>query len=123
MSRTVSIALAMTAALCVGATGAYAHPRLQASNPAPGAKLNVAPKEIRMTFSEGLVAPFTGLELKNNSGKVISTSKLTFAAGDARRIVVPIGARLTTGSYTVIWHAVSVDTHRISGSFTFKVVR
>jgi methionine-rich copper-binding protein CopC len=93
------------------------------SNPAPGAKLSVSPKEIRMTFSEGLVAPFTGLELKNGNGKTIPTGKLAFLAGDTKKIAVPIGARLAAGTYTVTWHAVSVDTHRVTGTYMFKVVR
>lgn len=124
MSRTTSsIAILAMAVLGLGATAAAAHPRLQTSNPAPGAKLNAAPKEIRMTFSEELVAPFTGLELKTASGKPIPTGKLAFVAGDSRKIAVPIAARLAAGTYTVAWHAVSVDTHRVSGSYAFKVMR
>jgi methionine-rich copper-binding protein CopC len=121
MSRTIAILL--TAALGLGATAANAHPRLQSSNPAPGALLKSAPKDIRMSFSEGLVPNFTGLELKTAAGKSIPTGKAILAAGDDKKIVVPIGARLTPGTYTVAWHAVSVDTHRVTGSYSFKVMR
>ncbi|HKB96046.1 MAG TPA: copper homeostasis periplasmic binding protein CopC [Rhizomicrobium sp.] len=121
MSRTVAVLL-MTG-LCLGATAASAHPRLQASNPAAGAMLKAAPKDIRMSFSETLVPSFTGLELKNAGGKSIPTGKTMLVPGDSKKIVVPIGSRLTAGTYNVAWHAVSVDTHRISGSFSFKVMR
>ena len=121
MSRTIAILL--TAALGVGATAASAHPRLQSSNPAPGAQLKSAPKDIRMSFSEELVPNFTGLELKTAAGKSIPTGKPTLAVGDNKKIVVPIGTRLTPGTYNVAWHAVSVDTHRVTGSYSFKVMR
>lgn len=120
MSRTIAVLLAT--ALGLGTTAASAHPRLQASNPASGAVLKTAPKDIRMTFSEALVANFTSLELKK-SGKTVPTGKAMLASGDNRMIVVPIGAQLTPGTYNVAWHAVSVDTHRISGSYSFKVMK
>jgi len=115
------IAIALMTAL--GATAASAHPRLQASNPAPGATLQTPPRDIRMTFSEALVPSFTGLELKTAGGKSIATGKAALVAGDSRKIVVPITARLAAGAYTVAWHAVSTDTHRVAGSYTFKVAR
>lgn len=121
MSRTIAILL--TAALGLAATAANAHPRLQTSNPAAGATLKAAPKDIRMSFSEELVPNFTGLELKNAGGKSIPTGKATLVPGDNKKIVVPIGARLTAGTYNVAWHAVSADTHRVSGSYSFKVIR
>lgn len=121
MSRTIAILL--TAALGLGATAATAHPRLQTSNPVPGATLKVAPKDIRLSFSEELVPSFTGLELKTAAGKSIPTGKATLVTGDNRKIVVPISARLAPGTYNVAWHAVSVDTHRVTGSYSFKVTR
>jgi len=75
-----------------------------------------------MSFSEGLVPNFTGLELKTSSGKSIPTGKPALAPGNNKMIVVPIDPRLTPGTYSVAWHAVSVDTHRVTGSFTFKLV-
>jgi methionine-rich copper-binding protein CopC len=118
MSRKICIALvAMTV---LGATAVTAHPKLQTSVPARDAKLSAAPKEIRMRFSEGLVANFSGAELKDAKGKVIPTGK---ALASGKQLVVPITAKLAPGNYTVAWHAVSVDTHRISGSYGFKIVK
>jgi len=107
----------------LGTTAASAHPRLQNSNPVAGATLKTAPKDIRLSFNEGLVPSFTGLELKNASGKPVPTGKAALVAGDSKKIVVPIGTRLAAGTYNVAWHAVSVDTHRVSGSYSFKVMR
>jgi methionine-rich copper-binding protein CopC len=121
MSRKTAI-LVITA-LGLGIAAAQAHPKLQSTMPARDAKLNAAPKEIRMAFSEGLIANFTGLELKNGGGKVMSTGKAMLVPGDNHKIVVPITAKLAPGAYTVAWHAVSVDTHRVTGNYSFKVVR
>ena len=70
MLRKTSIAI-----LLMSVATAYAHPRLETSNPAQGAILKVAPKEIRMSFSEILIANFTGLELKDVKGRTIRTGK------------------------------------------------
>jgi methionine-rich copper-binding protein CopC len=123
MSRTTSAAIVLIASLAVAATAASAHPKLQSSNPAAGTTLKTPPKEIRMNFSEELVAAFSGIEVKNSGGKSVPTGKMTFAPGDMRKIIVPIPARLAPGTYRVAWHAVSTDTHRISGQYSFKVVR
>jgi len=121
MSRTIAILL--IAGLGLGATEAGAHPRLQSSNPAAGAVLKSAPKDIRMSFSEELVPMFTGLELKTATGKSVPTGKTALVAGDNKKVVVPIAGRLAPGTYNVAWHAVSVDTHRVTGSYSFKVMR
>ena len=121
MLRTMSIALLLTASL--GIAVADAHPRLEISNPAGGAVLKTPPKEIRMHFSEALIPIFTGLELKDTHGKSMPTGKGALAGGDDRTLVVPLGTRLAPGAYTVVWHAVSVDTHRVSGSYAFRIAR
>jgi methionine-rich copper-binding protein CopC len=121
MLQRFCIALLLMCGLSV--TAADAHPRLTTANPASGAVLKVAPKEIRLRFSEGLIATFTGLDLKDDGGHVVPTGKAALAGADNRQLVVPIASRLSPGNYTVNWHAVSVDTHRVTGSYGFKVAR
>lgn len=121
MYRKICLALIVMTAL--GTSVAAAHPKLQSSAPAQDAKLSTAPKEIRMRFSEGLVASFSGAELKDAKGKTIPTGKAVLASGDGKQLVVPITVRLAPGNYTVAWHAVSMDTHRVSGSYGFKIAK
>jgi hypothetical protein len=120
MLRRIVVALAV---LGLGVSAVQAHPKLQTSSPARDAKLKVPPKEIRMNFSEGLIASFSGFELKTAAGKPVPIGKAMLVPGDNKKMMAPIGTRLAPGAYTVAWHAVSVDTHRISGSYSFKVVR
>lgn len=122
MSSKADVCVLLLVAIGMFATTAQAHPKLLASNPAPGASLRVAPKSIRMSFSEGLVVRFTGLELKTTGGKVIATGK-AILDGNNKTIAVPVEAPITPGTYNVSWHAVSTDTHRISGHYSFKVAR
>jgi hypothetical protein len=123
MLRKAITAAALTAALSLAIAPANAHPRLRNATPASGATLQVAPSEIRMKFSEGVIAQFTAVELKDAKGRSVPTGAATLSPGDNTKVVVPIKARLAAGTYAVAWHAVSVDTHRVSGSYTFKVAR
>jgi hypothetical protein len=101
---------------------AYAHPALQASNPGQGATVP-APKEIRLTFSENVIPKFSGLTIKDNGGALIETAVPSTDPKDKRQLVVPIVKPLPPGAYDVEWHAVSVDTHKVNGHFSFKVAQ
>jgi methionine-rich copper-binding protein CopC len=124
MSRN-TIAVAALAALAMGAfaTLADAHPKLKSVIPAADVSSKVSPKEIKLNFSEGVIAKFSGLELKNEAGKTITTGVPVNDPGDRRQIVVPLPAPLTAGRYRVTWHAVSQDTHRVKGEYSFGVNR
>ena len=122
MKRIAFTTLVLSSVLGLGTIAASAHPRLQASIPARDAKLVASPQEIRLNFSEGLVPAFSGLELKSGN-KIVPTGKAALVPGDDKKMVVPVKARLVPGAYSVTWHAVSVDTHRVAGSYSFKVVK
>lgn len=114
------VALAIFAAVEVTATLAQAHPRMTTSAPAANVTLNRAPTEIKISFNEALIGRFSGLDLRDAQHRKIATGKTSPAPSD-KTMVVPINHRLRPGTYRVDWHAVSVDTHRISGNYTFKV--
>ncbi len=75
------------------------------------------------TFSEGVIAKFSGVEIKNESGKTIPTGVPVTDPKDQKQLVVPLPTPLTAGHYTVTWHAVSEDTHRVKGEYSFGVDR
>jgi methionine-rich copper-binding protein CopC len=105
------------------ATSAEAHPKLKSVSPAADVSSKVSPKEIKLNFSEGVIAKFSGLELKDEAGKTISTGVAATDPGDRKQLVVPLQAPLMAGRYTVAWHAVSEDTHRVKGEYSFEVAR
>ena len=101
---------------------AHAHPALETTDPGRDATVP-SPKEIRLTFTEDLVAKFSGLTVKDQSGHPIETASPTVDPSHKRQLVVPVPKPLPPGTYDVEWHAVSVDTHRVTGHFSFKVAQ
>lgn len=122
MSRSM-IAIATLTVVVIGAlaTSAEAHPKLKSVTPAADVPSKVSPREIKLNFSEGVIAKFSGLELKDKAGKTITTGVPTNDPGDRSQLVVPLPAPLMAGRYTVTWHAVSEDTHRVKGEYSFLI--
>jgi len=117
---TAALAL-MTASLI--ATTASAHPTLASTNPPANLSTTTTPTEIRLNFTEGVIAKFSGVELKDQSGKAVATGTPVTDPKDKKQLVVPLPTPLLAGRYTVSWHAVSEDTHRVQGQYSFKVER
>jgi methionine-rich copper-binding protein CopC len=105
------------------ATSANAHPKLISASPAADVSSKVSPTEIKLNFNEGVIAKFSGVEIKNESGKAIPTGVPLTDPKDQKQLVVPLPAPLMAGHYTVTWHAVSEDTHRVKGEYSFGVDR
>jgi len=99
---------------------AWGHPVLEASDPGQGATVS-SPKEVRLTFTENLIARFSGLTIKDQSGRAIGTASPSVDPNDKRQLIVPISTPLPPGAYDVDWHAVGADTHRVTGHFSFRV--
>lgn len=114
--------LALAAALLTVGTAANAHPKLVSATPAPNSAV-AAPGRVELRFSEKLMPKFSGADLMmagagHASMKVASAATV---AADGRTLVVSPKARLGAGRYSVAWHVVSVDTHRVAGNYAFAV--
>jgi methionine-rich copper-binding protein CopC len=104
-------------------TAAIAHPELRSAEPAAGAATTTSPKQIRITFNENVIPQFSGVEVKDQTGKVIPTGKAATDPANKKLLIVPLKEQLPPGDYKVEWHAVSDDTHRVKGSYSFSVAR
>jgi methionine-rich copper-binding protein CopC len=102
--------------MLLATTPALAHAKLKSSDPAANASVK-SPNLIRLIFSETLEPAFSSAELTDAAGKTLPVSK---SVGGATITLMPLGLR--PGAYSVTWHSVGHDTHRINGSFGFKVV-
>jgi len=119
LRKTVRMTLAVL--LTATASGmAWGHPVLEGSNPGQGTTVS-SPKEIRLTFTENLIAKFSGLTIRDQSGRPIRTASPSADPNDKRQLIVPISTPLPPGAYDVDWHAVGADTHRVTGHFSFRV--
>ena len=103
----------------LGASAAFAHAHLESATPAKDSSVT-APKELRLTFSEGVEATFTKVSLSKD-GTEVAIKGLETPDKDKKTLVVTPAAPLAAGTYKVEWHAVSVDTHKSEGTYSFKV--
>lgn len=121
MSKMTSIAAVIVVAASLSSTGALAHPEFRSAEPAAGAVMATSPKQIRITFNESVLPQFSGVEVKDQAGKAIATGKATVDPANKKLLVVPVEESLPPGDYKVEWHAVSGDTHRVKGNYSFSV--
>lgn len=119
MFRRTILTLAGLAALAQ-ATPAFAHAYLKASTPASGAVLASAPKTLELTFTEDVDAAFCTVTVTDSMGMNDAAGKPQAVPGHANQLIVPLNIQMP-GKVTVIWHALSTDTHKTNGSFGFTV--
>jgi methionine-rich copper-binding protein CopC len=122
-SRALCWAQNIIVALAFGtiASAALAHAHVQKSTPAAGSTVTAPPTEIRLKFSEGVEPRFSAIALTGEAGASEATGKPTVDPADNSVLVATIPGSLKPGIYTVNWRAVSVDTHKTQGSFSFTV--
>jgi methionine-rich copper-binding protein CopC len=99
---------------------AFAHAFLDHAVPAVGATLAAAPKQVQLFFTQGLEPAFSGATIVAADGQAIATGAATIDPRNPMEIVLNL-PQLAPGHYKVSWHAVSVDTHRTEGNFSFDI--
>ena len=101
------------------AASAEAHAHVERSDPAAGAVLHTSPKAIRITFSEPIMAAFSGAEISDVKNRAAPADKAHVEGG--RTLDVMLKGPFAPGAYVIHWHAVSADTHRVKGDIRFSV--
>jgi methionine-rich copper-binding protein CopC len=96
---------------------AAAHAMLEHAQPSAGSQLSQAPKLLRLDFSEPLEPAFSGLNITDSGGHSIANGAPAISGTTMTVSLKPV----PPGDYRVQWHAVSVDTHRTEGSYSFTV--
>lgn len=105
----------LIALMLLAAVPAFAHAKLTGSTPAANASVK-SPPLIKLQFSEPLEPAFSGAALAGSDGKSIPVSVSVGATG-----ITLIPGTLKPGPYSVTWHSVGHDTHRVTGTLRFKV--
>ncbi|MBV9114877.1 MAG: copper homeostasis periplasmic binding protein CopC [Hyphomicrobiales bacterium] len=100
---------------------AMAHAILVKAVPAVGGTVSASPSDIRITFSEGVEPRFSKIAVAAADGRSVETGTANVDPTNPATLIVPLKTALQPGSYKVTWHAVSVDTHKTEGSFSFTV--
>lgn len=107
--------------LSVLSSSARAHGSLKTSSPAADSTLAVAPRELRLQFTEAPALAFSRLELLSASGTAVALSPVRIAADSRRALVADIRGTLPQGIYTVVWQIAGDDGHPVRGRYTFTV--
>ena len=109
------IAFVALAALAFPAS-ALAHATLEKTAPSFRQELRQAPTEIRLQFDQRVKLIPGAVTVLSSDGK----NHAGAAHVQGSELVAPVSA-LATGAYTVRWHALSADSHVVSGVWTFGV--
>lgn len=117
ISKNAPLAILAAAASLMLAAQAQAHAKLVGSTPVADTTAT-APRQITLKFNEKVQPKFTGVELMMGGAPV---ALKTTIAKDRMTLVGAPARPLTAGVYQVKWHAVTADTHRMQGSYSFTV--
>ncbi len=107
------------AALALWTGPAWAHAFLDTAVPAVGSTVHQAPSQVVIDFTQGIEPLFTTIVVTDAGGARVDTGGVHLDGDNTHAAVAlkPLGA----GTYKVVWHATSVDTHKTQGSFRFTV--
>lgn len=112
---------ALLCALSLGAGTASAHAALVSTDPKDGSVVPVAPQQVELTFSEGVLLNADSVRVLDPQGKRVDEGRPAHLDGKSDTAVVAVRAGIANGTYTVAWQAVSADSHPVAGAFTFSV--
>lgn len=110
----------VAAGMLVASGTASAHAFLEAATPRVGSTVQTAPDKVAIDYTQGVEPLFSTIEVQDASGTRVDKGDVHLAPGDEKRLVVDLKP-IAAGTYKVIWHVTSVDTHKTEGSFTFTV--
>ncbi len=118
----VIVAALVLAELLIAPATVRAHAFLDHASPAVGSTVPSPPTEIHLWFTQELEPAFSWATVSDKSGASVSDGPATIDSNNKSELNVKLKP-LSAGTYTVKWHALSVDTHTTEGDFTFQVKR
>lgn len=119
-SRSNAVVLGCAILALVPDTAARAHAFLRNAVPAVGSTIRQAPADVTLAFSESVEPAFSTITVTDAQGVRVDRGVLRRGVDDNR---LAIGLTpLPPGRYVVDWHALSTDTHRTQGRFSFTIV-
>jgi hypothetical protein len=114
------IAIVVLAAALLASPDVQAHAFLDHASPPVGSSVPSAPNVVTLWFTQELEPAFTTATVTDASGGTVTAGPAAVDPQDPMGLKVPLKP-LPPGTYTVEWHALSVDTHTTQGHFTFEV--
>lgn len=118
MRRGVALVLLTGLALLLAAAPAWAHSRLDSSDPASGASVATAPQKVSLTFDEPVQPGFTVITVIGPDGGDYHSGDISEVDDTVSVGVLPLGP---AGAYQIGYRVVSADGHPVSGSVPFTL--
>ena len=97
-----------------------AHANLQVSTPADGESLEIAPEEIRLTFSEELFEELVEISILDAAGDLYSTIEVEQTPPPGTDVIFPWPTQAPPGDYSIAYRVVSADGHPVTGTISFS---
>ncbi|MGB6518882.1 MAG: copper resistance protein CopC [Candidatus Cybelea sp.] len=116
----VIAAVFVLAELLIAPAAVRAHAFLDHSDPAVGSTVPTSPPEMHLWFTQELEPAFSWVTVSDKSGASVNDGAAAVDPSDKQEMDIKLKP-LEAGTYTVKWHALSVDTHTTQGDFTFQV--
>jgi methionine-rich copper-binding protein CopC len=120
MTMRIITAAFVFAGLLVAPAAVRAHAFLDHADPAVGSTVPAPPSVVHLWFTQELEPAFSWATVTDRSGATVSDGPATIDPTNKSELDVKL-KQLPTGSYTVKWHALSVDTHTTEGDFKFNI--
>jgi methionine-rich copper-binding protein CopC len=110
----------LLAELLIAPAAVRAHAFLDHSDPAVGSTVPTPPQTMHLWFTQELEPAFSWVKVTDKSGASVTDGTSAVDPSNKQEMDVKLKP-LEPGTYTVQWHALSVDTHTTQGDFTFEV--
>jgi putative copper export protein/methionine-rich copper-binding protein CopC len=123
--RVAPIRLSILGALCavlLVPAQARAHGHLLRARPGVGDTVRVAPRLLRLEFSESPELGVSSIRLVDSLRHEIRLLPLRIDADSARVLIADIAGHLAPGRYTVMWQMAGRDGHPVHGQYDFVFV-
>lgn len=116
---TLIVLLVGIIAQAIDAATASAHAGVVTISPANGSVLKGAPKNVTITFNEGVEASAARVQLIDANAKIVKT-KFSSTAGGSSISLTP-ARTMPRGMYALRWSVTSADGHVVTGASTFAI--
>lgn len=120
MSITRILAVITFACASAAASSAFAHAKLESSDPPAGSKHASAPKQVRLKFNEALEPAFSKITVVGKGNKEVAVTGIAVDKTDPTVMTTQLPP-LPAGEYRIRWSAMTHDSHKTKGEITFTV--
>ena len=101
-------------------SSAFAHAKLQKSEPENGSTVTTSPAALKLRYNESVEPAMSGVKFFGPGDKAVQAGKPVLAEGDDKTLVVPV-PKLSSGDYRVEWSTMGHDGHHMKGEVRFTV--